>query len=223
MAHAVKSSMLDSDNQSAPLDVEVWFDIVCPFCYIGKRRLEGAMRQYGGLVRVSYRSYQLSPEAPRQTDDDLNTLLQRRYGMSRAQALEANSNAGELAASFGLHFDFAAARWANTFDAHRLIKLASKHGLQDAAVESISKAFFSDGRRIGEPATLRALTIDIGVPAEEVDQVLDSERFADEIARDRSEAARIGLRGVPLYRIGGESMGSESINASTLARFAVGT
>jgi predicted DsbA family dithiol-disulfide isomerase len=140
--------------------------------------------------------------------------------MSREQALEANSRAADLAASFGLNFDFAAARWANTFDAHRLIKLAAQYDLQDATVESISRAFFSDGRKIGEPATLRTLALAVGLPAADVDQVLSSGRFADDIAHDRSEAARLGLRGVPLYRIRGEGLGSESINAPTLARLA---
>lgn len=207
-------------SESLPFEVEVWFDLVCPFCYIGKRRLERALAALGRPVRRVYRSFQLSPDAPRQTDLDLNVLLGQRYGLSRSQATEANAQVAELGRQYGLHFDFAAARWANSLDAHRLLKLAALFGRQDALLELLYSAFFAQGLPIGEPATLKTLAACAQIPAEEVEHLLASERFRDELAADRVMALRLGVQSVPTYRIRDRMMRSEDITPEALVRLA---
>jgi protein disulfide-isomerase len=200
--------------------IQVWFDVVCPFCYIGKRRLSAAIARLSRPqdARVAFHAFQLSPEAPAQTDEDLNSLLQQRYGMTRAQAIKANAEVGEQALSYGLKFDFTRARWANTRNAHRLVKLAAHHGRGGEMVEAVSSAFFVEGLRIGESGALLTLGARVGLPDDEVAALLAGDRFDEAISRDRAEATREGLRGVPFFVVGGERGGSEMVTPANLER-----
>jgi predicted DsbA family dithiol-disulfide isomerase len=200
--------------------IDVWFDVVCPFCYIGRRRLIAVLERTRRVqdVEIRHHAYQLSPEAPRQTDDDLNTLLAQRYNMTRVQAVETNRRVGEQAQAYGLQFAFDRARWANTRDAHRLIKLAAERGMEDTLLEALYSGFFVAGRRIGDPEDLMRLAMDAGIERSAVRDMLNSERFNDEIAMDRSNGIAAGLRGVPFYVIGEQRGGSELITMDNLTR-----
>lgn len=208
---------INESGAPRPLTIDVWFDVVCPFCFIGKRRLDKAIQRFRGNVEVRYHAFQLAPEAPRQTGDDLNQLLQQRYGMSRDQAVSANAQVAQAGAEFGIAFHFESAKWANTLDAHRLVKYAAEHGKAGAMVERLFAAFFEEGASIGEPTTLSSLTADIGLERDKAaNMLLDGRLHTAAIALDREEAFRFGVRGVPHYRFDGRTLPHEMIDAEAL-------
>lgn len=200
------------------LTIDVWFDLVCPFCYIGHERLKRALSQSDISCAVNLHAFQLSPEAPQQTALDLNVLLQQRYKMSSAQAEDANAQVAKTGAALGLNFSFAAARWANSYDAHRLIKLAATQGLAAEMAERLYRAFFSEGALIGQRQTLTELALEVGLTPDSVALAFErDDSFRDEIERDRADAERLGLRSVPFYRIQGQTISSEQISAGLLS------
>ena len=183
------------------MDLEIWSDIACPWCYIGKRRLEHGLARFehADQVTITYRSFELDPHAPAEREGELAGLLARKYGMSIEQARESQRGLTTLAAEEGLAFRFDLARSGNTFDGHRLVHLAAEHGLQAAMKEGLMRAYFSEGRLISDPATLVALGREVGLPADEVEQLLASDRFADEVRADEQAAASLGVSGVPTF------------------------
>jgi predicted DsbA family dithiol-disulfide isomerase len=181
----------------APLTVEIWSDIVCPWCYVGKRRFEKALEQFPhrDQVELTWRSFQLDPTAPPRRTVSSAEHLASKYGMSVEQAERSNAQMTELAASEGLEYHLDRTRGGNSFDAHRLIHLAAAHGLQDAMKERLMRAYFTDGEAIGDPDTLARLATELGVdPAP-----LQGEAYADAVHADEELAARIGIRGVPYF------------------------
>lgn len=189
------------------MQIDVWSDVVCPWCYIGKRRLEAALSQFPDRERVTvvFHAFELDPSAPRQATQTLDELLARKYGMPPAQVAAMQERVTGLARAEGLAFALDRARPENTFDAHRLIALAKAHGRQAAVKEALMSAYFEQGRRVGDPAELRAIGLAAGLPADEVDQVLaDPTRFADAVRGDESEARRLGIRGVPFFVVDGK-------------------
>ncbi len=183
------------------MHVEIWSDIACPWCYVGKRRFEAALAAYEHRdeVTVTWRSFELDPQAPAQRDEDGAAHLAQKYGMSRAQALAMQARMTDTAARDGLEFRFDIARGGNTFDAHRIVHLATAHGAQDAMQERIMRAYLSEGELISDHATLERLAIEVGLPGDEVRDVLSSERFAAEVREDERTAARIGISAVPFF------------------------
>jgi len=184
-----------------PLTVEIWSDVVCPWCYIGKRRFEQALEafQHPDEVTVMFRSFELDPEAPRDPQGSAAERLAAKYGMSveRAEALHAEMT--ERGAAEGLEFRFDIARGGNTFDAHRLIHLAATYGHQAAAKERLMRAHFSEGEAIADPDTLVRLVAEVGVDADEARDVLASDRFAADVREDELLASQIGIQGVPFF------------------------
>jgi predicted DsbA family dithiol-disulfide isomerase len=160
------------------VDVEIWSDVVCPWCYIGKRRFEAALGafEHRDQVRVTVRSFELDPSAPRSLDVDAITNIAQKYGVSVEQARAMQQNVVDLGAAEGLDLRFDIVRRGNTFDAHRLLHLAAEHGLQWELKERLMRGYFTEGVPIGEPAALERLATDVGLPAEEVREVLDSDR-----------------------------------------------
>ena len=183
------------------MHVEIWSDIACPWCYVGKRRFEAALAGYEHRdeVAVTWRSFELDPQAPAQRDEDGAEHLAQKYGTSRAEALAMQARMTETAAGDGLRFRFDIARGGNTFDAHRIVHLATAHGAQDAMQERIMRAYLSEGELISDHATLERLAIEVGLPGDEVRDVLSSERFAAEVREDERTAARIGISAVPFF------------------------
>ncbi|MEA2385179.1 MAG: hypothetical protein QOH72_5150 [Solirubrobacteraceae bacterium] len=183
------------------MHVEIWSDIACPWCYIGKRRFETALAgfEHRDDVTVTWRSFELDPTAPRERDVDGATHLAEKYGTSREQALAMHERMTGVAAEEGLEFRFDRARGGNTFDAHRLLHLAAAHGAQDATKERLMRAYLTEGEAIGDPETLERLAIDAGLPADEVRELLAGDRFADEVRADEGTAAQLGIHAVPFF------------------------
>jgi predicted DsbA family dithiol-disulfide isomerase len=180
----------------APLTVEIWSDVVCPWCYIGKRRFEAAVEQFDREVEVVWRSFELDPSAPPVREHSASEHLASKYGMSAEQAEASHAQMTELAAAEGLEYHFDRARGGNSFDAHRLIHLAAAHDLQDAAKERLMRAYFTEGVAIGDREALVAVAADIGLDAR---AALESGDYADAVRADELLAHRIGIQGVPFF------------------------
>jgi predicted DsbA family dithiol-disulfide isomerase len=183
------------------MKLEVWSDVVCPWCYIGKRQLERALARFehGSEVTVTWRSYELAPDSPRQVGLPMNEILQRKYGMSAEQAEAANDRITRLGADLGLEYHLADAQSGNTFDAHRLIHLAAESGRADAMEERLFAAYFTEGQAIGDPDTLVTLAGEVGLDPSDVEKVLESDRFASDVRHDEQRAMALGASGVPFF------------------------
>jgi predicted DsbA family dithiol-disulfide isomerase len=183
----------------APLTVEIWSDVVCPWCYIGKRRFEAALAEFPHPVETVWRSFELDPGAPAVREHTATEHLAAKYGMSVEQAQASHARMTELAAAEGLEYDFHKTRGGNSFDAHRLIHLAAAHGKQDEAKERLMRAYFTEGVAIGDREALVALAADIGLDGDEVRVALDGDAYGDAVREDELLAQRIGIQGVPFF------------------------
>jgi predicted DsbA family dithiol-disulfide isomerase len=188
-------------NQGAVVDVEIWSDIACPWCYVGKRRFETALASFERRddVRVVWRSFELDPSLPREQEGDRAARLAEKYGMTLEQAQAAEREMTEVAAAEGLDFRLGRARSGNTFDGHRLIHLAAEHDLQDAMKERLLRAYFTEGELIADQDTLVRLAAEVGVPEDEARATLRSDRYADAIRDDELTAQRLGISAVPTF------------------------
>jgi predicted DsbA family dithiol-disulfide isomerase len=189
--------------------IDVWSDVVCPWCYIGKRRLEEALATSGEQTEVVYHSFQLDPEARSDDDRDLATRLGEKYGRGREWGLQANDHVTGVAREVGLEFNFDVAKSANTVDAHRLLHLARELGESKAVPadtqarlkERLLKAYFTDGLPVGDHATLTQLATETGLPADRVAAVLAGTAYEQEVAADQAQALAYGANGVPFFVI----------------------
>ena len=185
------------------MQVEIWSDVVCPWCYIGKRRFEAALARFEHRdeVELVWRSFELDPAAPPSAAEQggYADRLAAKYGRSVAEAQSMIDTMTATAKEEGLGFRFDLARPGNTFDAHRLLHLALEHGLQDALKERLDRATFSEGLPSSEHAALGALAVEVGLPADEVDAVLASGRYADAVRADEAKARAYGISGVPFF------------------------
>jgi predicted DsbA family dithiol-disulfide isomerase len=183
------------------MKIEIWSDVVCPFCYIGKRKLEKALDKFPlkDQVEIEWKSFQLNPEE--KTNPSINTLehLAQSKGWSMNQTREITSNVVEMAKEQGLEFDFEKAKVANTKNAHRLIHFAKKQGKGGEMKERLLKAYFSDGENVDDPNTLIKLGADIGLNESEIKSMLASNQFDDAVDQDIYESRLIGVRGVPFF------------------------
>jgi predicted DsbA family dithiol-disulfide isomerase len=183
------------------MKVEIWSDVVCPWCYVGKRRFETALAsfEHRADVEVHWRSFELDPSAPAVREGDPVQRLADKYGMSRAQALATDARLTDLATVEGLDFHLQIARSGNTFDAHRLLHLAADNGIQDAVKERFMRAYFTESEAVGEHATLVRLAVDAGLDETDVNTVLSSDRYASDVRADEQQAAAYGISGVPFF------------------------
>ncbi|QIZ09436.1 DsbA family oxidoreductase [Priestia megaterium] len=186
------------------MKIEVWSDYVCPFCYIGKRRLEVALDQFPhrDQVEVEFKSFELDPNSPKNIGQNIHEVLAKKYGMSVEKAKEANQGVGQQAATVGLKFNFDEMKPTNTFDAHRLAKFAKTQGKEAAVSEMLLHAYFTESKHIGDIETLADLAEAAGLNRQEVLQVLnDKEAYATDVRQDESLAQQYGVRGVPYFVI----------------------
>jgi predicted DsbA family dithiol-disulfide isomerase len=183
------------------MNVEIWSDVVCPWCYIGKRRFERAVASFGhpGEVTVTYRSFELDPDASARRTGTHAEHLARKYGMTIAQAEQVSQQMTQRAAADGLEFRFDLIRDGNTFDAHRLLHLAKDHGLQQQMKERLLRATFTEGLPVADKPTLMRLATEAGLSAARVQAVLDGDTYADAVRADERQAARYGITGVPFF------------------------
>ena len=183
------------------MKIEIWSDVMCPFCYIGKRRFEDALQQFAHKdeVEVEWKSFQLNPDMQTDPSLNINQYLADVKGWNLDYAQQMNNHVTEMAAQVGLTYDFDKAVVANSFNAHRFSHLAKTHSLGEAAEEALFKAYFTDGKNIDDKDTLIELGTSIGLNADEVKQTLDSDAFADDVKHDIAEAQQLGIRGVPFF------------------------
>ena len=183
------------------MDIEIWSDIACPWCYVGKRRFEAALAafEHRDDVSVTWRSFELAPQAPAQRPVDSATHRAETSGMSRDEALARQRSLAEVAAGDGLDMRADLARGGNTFDAHRLVQLAKANGVQDAMKERLMRAYHTEGESIGDTETLRRLALDVGLPEDEVRDVLASDRYAADVREDERTAMSLGINAVPFF------------------------
>jgi predicted DsbA family dithiol-disulfide isomerase len=182
------------------MKIEIWSDFVCPFCYIGKRRLEEALQKFDGVrPEIVFKSYELDPKAPIDADETMLELLSTKYQMSQSQAQQMIDGVIEQAASVGLEFNFSTMKRTNTFDAHRLAKFAYDKGKGPELTERLLLAYFTEGKHIGDQQTLMELANEVGMDVLEAEAILKSDQYKDDVLKDESEARQIGIQGVPYF------------------------
>lgn len=191
----------DTTQNSKKMKVEIWSDVMCPFCYIGKRKFEAALAQFEhkDQVEVVWKSFQLNPTL--KTDPTKSTVehLAESKGWTLAYAREMTAHVANMAKEVGLNYNFDKAVVANSFDAHRVIQYAKTQGKGDAMEEQLFKAYFIDGKNTADHATLTELATAIGLDASIVKQVLASDQFATQVQQDIYESQQIGVGGVPYF------------------------
>ncbi len=185
------------------MQVEIWSDVVCPWCYLGKRRFEQALSgfEHRDQVEVTYRSFELDPTAPTDRTTRTVEMLATKYGMSVADAENAERQMEERAAADGLTFRMGELRTGNTGKAHRLLHFARERGRQAELVERLHQAHFTDQGSIFDDSSLADYAAEVGLDAEEARRVLAGDDYADAVAADEAEARALGANGVPFFVI----------------------
>lgn len=183
------------------MTVEIWSDVMCPFCYIGKRRFEHALEQfeYSNEVEIVWRSFQLNPDMETDPDLNINEYLAKTKGWSEMEARQMNDRVSRMAAEEGLEYHMDQAVVANSFDAHRLVQFAKTKGLGDEAEEALFHAYFTEGKNIDDLETLLEIAGSIGLDLPESREVLESDTFANAVKHDIQTARSLNINGVPFF------------------------
>lgn len=183
------------------MKIEIWSDIMCPFCYIGKRRFEVAMQRFEheNDVEVEWKSFMLSPDMVTDPTINMNEFLAKHKGISVEEATAMNDYVVNMAAQSGLTYNFDRAIPANSFNAHRLLHFAKQHGKQNEAEEAIFKAYFTEGKNLDDAQTLMDIASDLGLDTNALAQAMGSEAFVQDVVADIEEAQQLGVRGVPFF------------------------
>ncbi len=183
------------------MKVEIWSDIVCPFCYIGKRKFEKALETFGNKVQVEivWKSFQLDPSTKPNPGKSVIESLAEKKGLTLDQSRQMHTQVTAMAKEVGLDYKMDKAIIANTFDAHRLSHLAAVKGLQDRVEERLFAAYFTEGKNIGSKDVLVELAEEVGLDAKEVAAALESDAYATNVQADIAEAQQVGVRGVPFF------------------------
>lgn len=185
------------------MQVEIWSDVICPWCYIGKRRFETALANFAQRdnVTIVWRSFELDPKSPPQYPVTLEEMLSKKYGVSPQEASAMNARVTGLAKEVGLEYHLSKARPGNTFDAHRLLHFAASKQLGDKATEIVMNAYFSESLAVGDRAALAKLAPEFGIPESEALSMLESDAYTAEVRADEARAAKFGVTGVPFFVI----------------------
>jgi predicted DsbA family dithiol-disulfide isomerase len=188
------------------MHIDIWSDVVCPWCYLGKRRLEKALASFEGRgdVTIAHRSFQLDPTRPKGETSSRRTMLMSKYRLTEDRVREMDHNMETMAAAEGLEYHLTEkGQSGNTLDAHRLVHLAASHDREDQMLERLYKAYFTDQRSVFDVESLVSLAVDEGLDATEVREALESDRYVDAVRRDLEEARMLGVTGVPFFVIDG--------------------
>ena len=184
------------------MKIDIWSDVVCPFCYIGKRHLEKALEKLPYIeVEINWKSFELDPNAPIESDLDIYDTLAKKYGRDRSWAKEMNANMVEMAAAAGLNYDMDAIQPTNSFNAHQLLHLAKSRGKQQEMKEALLSGYFVEGKHVGDSKQLIEIAESVGIDGEEAKDVLTKNSFSNEVMKDVEDAHRIGVQGVPFFFI----------------------
>lgn len=183
------------------MKIEIWSDIMCPFCYIGKRRFDAAMAQFANKdkVEVIWKSYMLSPDLQTDPSKNINEMLAEHKGIPVEEAAEMNAYVTKMAAETGLTYNFDTAIPANTFNAHRFIHFAADYGKAAEAEEKLFAAYFTEGRNIDDATTLVEIAIELGLDTDKLAHAMSSQGYVQEVVADITDAQNIGVRGVPFF------------------------
>ncbi|MEQ1758811.1 MAG: DsbA family oxidoreductase [Vicinamibacterales bacterium] len=185
--------------------IDVWSDLVCPWCYIGKRRLERALADFTHRedVTVVHHSFQLHPDMPPGSTIPRREMLMEKYHLSHEQVVTMDDRMERLAAEDGLDYDLSSGSTGNTVDAHRLVHYAHTLGKQDAVVERLFRAYFTEQRSLFSVDALVDFAADVGLDADEVRRMLEGNEYRDAVTADHQEATTLGARGVPFFVMAG--------------------
>lgn len=183
------------------MKIEIWSDVMCPFCYIGKRRLEHALEQVPGSEKfeIEWKSFQLDPDLVASGKENPYQYLANRKGISYQESVNMHENVVNAAREVGLDYRFDHAVVANSLDAHRLSHLAKQHGVGNALEERLFHAYFTEGKDIADHATLTELGREVGIPQDAMQTLFSGDQFLADVQRDIAEAQQIGVRGVPFF------------------------
>ncbi len=183
------------------LKVQIWSDVMCPFCYIGKRRIEGALANFKhkDSVEIEWKSFQLDVSFKASADDNMVEHLANKYGKDAVWAQGMLDNMTQNAKNSGLDFHFEKAILANSHNAHRLLHLAKKYNLGNELKEQLLKAYLTDGKDVNNLETLSTLGKQVGLEKEIVKEVLHSDAYSDAVKKDIAMAQQIGVQGVPFF------------------------
>jgi predicted DsbA family dithiol-disulfide isomerase len=191
---------------AAPLKIDIWSDIACPWCYIGKRKLENGIAAYRDAaadaaldIEVEYHSFELSPDTPVDFEGGMADYLAKHKGVSPEQAAGMLDRVIGIASDVGLHYDYDALQHTNTVKAHQLIHYAKAHGLQLEAKERLLKAYFVEGRHVGRDEDLADLAAEIGLDRDDVLRSLGSDEYLPAVRADQAQAVEYGIQGVPFF------------------------
>jgi len=191
-----------------PIKIDIWSDVACPWCYIGKRRLETALDTFGQdadapEVSIEYHSFELMPDMPADYPGTHDAFLAARMGWSPEQVQASNRQMAQLGAPLGLDYRTDLIRMTNTVKAHQLLHYARAQGKQVEMKERLLKAYFTDGRHVGDVSELADLAAEIGLDRADVMRSLDADEYRDAVEADKELAARYGIRGVPFFVVDG--------------------
>ncbi len=209
--------MIETNAPSAPIKVDIWSDVQCPWCYIGKRKFESGVAQFGGAVEVEYHSFELSPDTPVDFDGTPVEYLSAAKGMPVEQVRVMLANVTDIAASVGLAFDYEHVHQTNTVKAHELLHYAKSKGRQIEMKERLLKAYFLDGEHVGRVADLADIAASIGFDRADVLRSLDSSEFLADVTADVALAQEYGIQGVPFFVVENTYGVSGAQEASTFA------
>lgn len=183
------------------MKVEIWSDVVCPFCYIGKREFEKALNQFSesDKVIIEWKSYQLAPDMPNDTDKSIYEHLAEKYSMTLEESIASHKSVAERAKGLGLDYNFDIAVLANTSLAHQTIHFANDYGKQAEAEEALFRAYFTEGKNIADKNTLSKLIYSLDLDSNLFEKALNDERYKDAVLAEIQEGQQLGLRGVPFF------------------------
>ncbi|WP_026883969.1 DsbA family oxidoreductase [Clostridium akagii] len=185
------------------MKIEVWFDFVCPFCYMGKRKLEIALEKFEHRdeVELVFRSFELDPSSEKKFDENINEIIAKKYGISVEQAKASNNQITAEAQSIGLNYNFDNIMPTNSFDAHRLAQYAKTEGKMNELSERILKAYFVDSLNISDHKVLASLAGEVGINSLKALSILESDQYGEEVRKDEEIASKLRISGVPYFVI----------------------
>ncbi len=189
---------------TTPLKIDIWSDVQCPWCYIGKRKFERGVELFGQPVEIEYHSFELAPDTPVDFEGSTLDYLAERKGLSPEHVTQMLDNVTTIAADVGLDYDFGSVHQTNTRKAHELLHIAKAHGRQADMKERLLKAYFVNGEHVGKLETLADLAAEVGLDRDAVLQSLTAGEYATAVEADLAQAEAYGISGVPFYVIDGK-------------------
>ncbi|MBR0261769.1 MAG: DsbA family oxidoreductase [Selenomonadaceae bacterium] len=186
------------------MKIEIWSDYACPFCYIGEKRLERALAEVGDKnISVEFKSFELDPYADKKVTSSTPERFAEKYGLSLEAAKERVEQISAMGRAEGIDFKYSTTRYTNTFDALRLTKFAQSKS-HDEIITKLFDAYFTKNLELSDHAVLKKIAVDCGLDGNEVEKILSSDNYAEEVRADELQAARLGIHGVPYFVIGGK-------------------